>query len=334
MNMISDKKQIDQLSEGLTLRPAQWSDLEAVVDLVRDVLTADGDAISVVTPAELEREWKTEGFKLETDVFIVATADGRVVGYEEFVNRHAHAALQGDGYVHPDFRGLGIGTTLLCVLEERARKEISLAEPDLRVSIMNGMSATDKVAREVHETEGYKPIRFYWMMEANLIKAPTLIPLPAGIELRPFIKGVQDMLIFEAEDEAFRDHWGHVPGNFNDWKLRKLEREEFDSTLWYIAWDGDQIAGYAQTRYRNGIGWIGNLGVRRPWRKRGLGEALLLHSFNEFYKRGMPKIGLGVDASNPTGATRLYKKVGMQVKVEDIVYEKELRAGRELEIPA
>ncbi len=168
MNMIFDKKQIDQLHEGLTLRPAQWSDLNAVVDLVRVVLTADGDAISAVTPGELEREWKTEGFTLETDVFIVATADGYVVGYEEFVNRHAHAALQGDGYVHPDFRGLGIGTTLLRALEERACKEMELAEPDLRVYIVNGMSAADKAAREMHESEGYKPIRFYWMMEANL----------------------------------------------------------------------------------------------------------------------------------------------------------------------
>src|SRR6476660_9123826 len=101
MNMISDKKQIDQLHAGLTLRPAQWSDLNAVVELVRDVLTADGDAISAVTPGELEREWKTEGFTLETDVFVVTDTNGRVVGYEEFVNRHVHAALQGDGYVHP-----------------------------------------------------------------------------------------------------------------------------------------------------------------------------------------------------------------------------------------
>ena len=72
--------------------------------------------------------------------------------------------------------------------------------------------------------------------------------------------------------------------------------------------------------------------MRRPWRKRGLGEALLLHAFNEFYKRGMLTIGLGVDASNPTGATRLYQKVGMTVAVEDVLYEKELRPGRELEI--
>jgi len=319
-------------ANNLKLRTAQWSDLNAVVDLVRDVLTADGDAVSAVTPGELEREWKTEGFMLETDVFLVTTPDGRVVGYEEFVNRHAHAALQGDGYVHPDFRGLGIGTALLQVLEERACKEMELAERDLRVYIINGMSAADKSAREIHESEGYKLIRHHWMMEANLTEAPKVIPFLAGIELRPFIKETQGYLMFQTEDESFRDHWGHVPGNFNNWKLRKIEREEFDPMLWHVAWDDDQIAGYAQTRYRNGVGWIGNLGVRRPWRKRGLGEALLLHAFNEFYKRGTQTISLGVDASNPTGATRLYQKVGMQVAVEDVLYEKELRPGREVVI--
>jgi len=319
-------------TNNLKLRAAQWSDLNAVVDLVRDVLTADGDAVSAVTPGELEREWQAEGFMLETDVFLVTTPDGRVVGYEEFVNRHAHAALQGDGYVHPDFRGLGIGTALLQALEERACKEMELAERHLRVYIINGMSAADKSAREIHESEGYKLIRHHWMMEANLTEAPKVIPFPAGIELRPFIKETQGYLMFQTEDESFRDHWGHVPGNFNNWKLRKIEREEFDPMLWHVAWDDDQIAGYAQTRYRNGVGWIGNLGVRRPWRKRGLGEALLLHAFSEFYKRGMHTIGLGVDASNPTGATRLYQKVGMQIAVEDVLYEKELRPGREVVI--
>ncbi|MEP6895009.1 MAG: GNAT family N-acetyltransferase [Chloroflexota bacterium] len=328
MNMAIDTK--IGLGAGLALRPAQWSDLEAVANLIRDVLTADGDAVSAVTPAELEREWKSEGFVLDTDAFVVVNFNGQVIGFEEFNNRHAHAALQGDGYVHPDFRRLGIGTALLRALEIRACKEMELAEPDLRVYIINGMSAADKVSREMHESEGYKVIRHHWMMEINLTEAPKVIPFPAGIELRPFDKDGQDYLVFQAEDEAFRDHWNYFLSNFNNWKLRKIQREEFDPALWHIAWDGDQIAGYAQTRFRNGVGWVGNLGVRRPWRKRGLGEALLLHAFNEFYKRGMSKMGLSVDASNPTGATRLYQKVGMQIAVEDVLYEKELRPGREL----
>src|SRR5262245_44937939 len=95
-----------------TLRPTQWSDLEGVTDLIREVLTADGDAISAVTSAELEREWKTEGFTLETDAWVAIAHDGRIVGFEEFNHRHAHAYFNGDGYVHPNFRGLGIGTSL------------------------------------------------------------------------------------------------------------------------------------------------------------------------------------------------------------------------------
>ena len=86
--MTLDKKQTSTLNAGLTLRPAQWSDLEAVANLVRDVLTVDGDAVSAVTPAELKREWKSEGFVLETDAFVVVNANGVVVGFEEFNNRH------------------------------------------------------------------------------------------------------------------------------------------------------------------------------------------------------------------------------------------------------
>ena len=320
------------MDNQFSVRSTRWDDLEAVTTLIHEVLIADGDAMSAVTSTELEREWKTEGFNLDTDSWVAVTPDGCVVGCEEFNHRHAHAYFNGDGYVHPDFRGLGIGTALLHMVTERALKEMELTEPDLRVYIRNGMSGADKSAHEIHENEGYKPVRYHWMMEIELTEAPNVLAFPAGIELRPFVRDAQDYLVFQAEDEAFRDHWGYVPGNFENWKLRKLGREEFDPSLWHIAWDGDQIAGYSQTRYRNEMGWVGNLGVRRPWRKRGLGEALLLHSFNEFYKRGMTRIGLGVDASNPTGATRLYQKAGMKITVEDVIYEKELRPGRELEV--
>jgi mycothiol synthase len=322
------KLKTDLLAPDFTLRPVRWSDLEAVTTVIRDVLTADGDAVSAVTSEELANHWMSEGFNYGADAWVVTNASGVVVGYEECAHRMAYAYFNGDGYVHPEYRGNGIGTALLRKVEERARQQIERAEPDLRVYIRNGMSAADTTARSIHENEGYRPIRFQWMMEAHHTEAPQVKPFPEGIELRPFEAEAQAYLVFQAEDEAFQDHWGHVPGNFNNWKLRKLEREAFDSALWHIAWDGDQIAGYAQTRFRNGIGWVGNLGVRRPWRKRGLGEALLLHSFNEFYKRNMPTVGLGVDAANPTGATRLYQKVGMKIAVEDVVYEKELRPGR------
>ena len=78
------------------------------------------------------------------------------------------------------------------------------------------------------------------------------------------------------------------------------------------------------------IGWVDTLAVLRPWRRKGLGMALLLHSFGEFYRRGRRKVGLGVDSQNLTGAARLYERAGMHVARQYISYQKELRAGKEL----
>ena len=332
MNTFEVKTNDEQvcLAPSLTIRPARWADLKAVAQLILDVCIADGDPTVAVTPEELEREWKSPGFKLESNAWVVETDGGRIVGFEEFNNRFAHASLMGDGYVHPEYLGRGIGTTMLRALEVRAHEELKLAEPDLRVFIRNGMMIGDAVSRQMHETEGYRPIRFSWHMEIKLEEAPRTPVWPDGIELRAFVKEQQDHALFEAHEEAFSDHWGHTPGTYERWQHRY---QAHDTSLWYIAWDARsaQIAGYSMCRYRMGHGWVGTLGVRRPWRKRGLGEALLLHSFGEFYKRGMKTIGLGVDAENPTGATRLYKKAGMYVAAEYVIYEKELRSGREPE---
>ena len=96
-----------------------------------------------------------------------------------------------------------------------------------------------------------------------------------------------------------------------------------------MAWDGDRIAGCALCRPKQGIGWVGSLSVRRPWRKQGLGLGLLNHAFRQLFQRGYSTIGLMVDAANPTGATRLYERAGMQIANQLVTYEKELRPGLE-----
>ena len=62
--------------------------------------------------------------------------------------------------------------------------------------------------------------------------------------------------------------------------------------------------------------------MRRPWRRRGLGRALLLHAFAEFRERGLPRAGLSVDSASPTGAHRLYEQVGMHLGPRYDIYEK------------
>lgn len=312
------------------LRPARLADADAVAALTLAVCSADGDPSVAPSVGDMRQYWQEPGFFLDTDTWLAETADGRIVGYEELYDRHGFAALEGDGYVHPDFLGQGIGTALLRALEARARQVMKQADPKLRVVIRNTMQASDRRARELHENEGYAPIRYAWRMEIHLDEPPGIPVFPDGVEVRPFEPDAHAHLLFEAVEEAFRDHWGYVPARYENWASHNLGRGDFDPSLWFVAWDGDRIAGMSLCRYRGGLGWVNALGVRRPWRKRGLGLALLTHSFGEFFRRGWKTVSLGVDSESQTGATRLYKRAGMKVATEFVSYLKELRPGQEV----
>ena len=315
------------LDPGLTLRPANSTDINAVAKLNHDVAEMEGDSLFVLTAEELANEWKSEGFNIQRDVFVVETRDGGLVGSEEFYNESGHYKLKADGCVHPEFRGLGIGSSLLEKIAERAQAEMKLAAPDVRVFIQSLVNNKHKEGHNLLQNNGYSPVRYYWRMEIKLQEAPATVTFPAGIELRPFIKDEHAIAIWQADDEAFRDHWGSHDRTYEEWSHGKFGNPNFDPTLWMIAWDGNEVAGFSQNRFRKGIGWIGTIAVRRPWRKKGLGIALMRHTVGEFYKRGTSTIGLGVDSANLTGATRLYERAGMYAVGEFAMYEKELRAG-------
>jgi mycothiol synthase len=319
------------LEAGLRLRSADWNDAEAIAQVVHAACAADGDAILATSAQDLMHGWQDPDFNLNRDAFVVETREGRIVGYADVSNSYEHAILNMDGNAHPAYKRLGIGTTLLRAVERRAREMLGLTQPDVRVVIKTTLNRNDRDGDRLHQNEGYQPIRYHWRMEIELDGPPAKPIFPTGIELRPFVKGEHDVAVWQAQNEAFRDHPDSHDWTLEEWRRNRVDEPEFDPSLWALAWDGDAnaIAGFALNRYRGGIGWIRMLGVRRPWRKRGLGEALLLHSFGEFYGRGMKTIGLGVNAHNPTGATRLYQKVGMHAASEHVTYEKELRPGHE-----
>jgi mycothiol synthase len=315
------------LDPSLTLRPARWTDLNAVAKLTHDVAQMEGDALFVLTAEELANEWKSESFNVERDVFVVETRDGRLVGSEEFYNDKGHYQLKADGCVHPEFRGLGIGSCLLEKIAGRAQAEMGLAAPEERVFIRSLVNNKDEAGHTLLRNNGYSPVRYQWRMEIKLREAPVAAAFPPGIELRPFIKDEHAIAVWQADNEAFRDHWGSHDRTYEEWSHGKFGNPNFDPALWMIAWDGNEVAGFSQNRFRKGMGWIGTVAVRRPWRRKGLGIALMRRTFGEFYRRGTTTIGLGVDSANLTGATRLYERAGMYVAGEFAMYEKELRAG-------
>ncbi|MFH2103952.1 MAG: GNAT family N-acetyltransferase [Chloroflexota bacterium] len=320
-----------QLPPGFGLRPAASVDLDAIAVLIREVWQADGDPFMTETIDDLRNDWSRPGRNLTTDAWVVTAPNGQIVGFEEGLDRHGHAIILGGGYVHPEYLNLGIGTALVRRLEAWAGEHLAQAAPDLQVTIdFGGLGSYDQKSHALLESEGYKPVHYFWRMEVTLDCPPAAPMWPQGIDICPFDPEVQMRAIYAADEEVFEDHWGYFPTPFEKWKHRRTVERPFDPGLWHVAWDGDEIAGFSLTNYRNEIGWVSNLGVRLPRRKRGLGLALLLHSFHAFYERGTPTVGLGVDAENKTGATSLYEKAGMKTIQSYLTFEKVLRAGKEI----
>lgn len=311
----------------LTLRAVRREDLNAVAQLIYDICEAEGDTSVAVTPEDLDNEWKFEGFDPGRDAVLLETRDGRLAGYGALFDISEHCELSGDIYVHPQYKQHGASTALVRALDALAGTQLRLAAPGRRVFIRAPLDNKDEAGKAVMVAEGYLPVRYHWRMEINLEAAPPAPGLAAGLELRPFVKDEHAAAVWQARNEAFRNNWGSHVLTFEEFSYYSFENPEYDPTLWGVIWDGQEVAGFSINHYRMGIGWIHMLGVRPAWRTRGLGLSLLRHAFGEFHRRGTSTIGLGVDAANQTGATRLYQKAGMRVVSEFVTFEKELRAG-------
>jgi len=306
-------------SRSYTIRPASFDDLHAVVALVNDCSLAEGGRPDETTQ-NLLADWNTPGFALATDAWAAVTPDGRVVGYEQVEFGDDGAPFELDGYVHPDFTGHGIGAALLRLAEDRARAQLAAGQTG---KLRGAIAAANEAARQLFGDAGYQVVRHFWRMEVDLHAQPAPPIWPEGIVVCGFVPGQDERATHAAIEEAFEDHWEHVPVGFDEWQRRQIQRDDFDPSFWFLAIDGGEVVATALCYARSdSLGWVRGLGVRRGWRGRGLGLALLQHVFGAFYARGHTTVGLGVDAQSPTGATRLYQRAGMRVTEEYETYEK------------
>lgn len=307
-------------SPSYSIRPASLDDLHAVVALVNDCSIAEGGSPDE-TPQNLLADWNTPGFTLATDAWVAVGPAGALAGYEQVeLSDEEGAAFEIDGYVHPNFTSQGIGATLLQLAEDRARSQIP---PGRAAKLRGAIAAANADARQLFAAAGYQLVRHFWRMEVDLHSPPAAPLVPAGISIRGFVPGQDERATHAAAEEAFEDHWEHAPVAFDEWQHRHILRDDFDPSFWFLATDGGEVAATALCYARGAsLGWVRHLGVRRRWRGRGLGLALLQHAFAAFYAQGLTTIGLGVDAQSPTGATRLYQRAGMRVTEEYETYEK------------
>jgi ribosomal protein S18 acetylase RimI-like enzyme len=264
------------------------------------------------------------------DVAIVEV-EGRMVGYGRVGWREDVDGLRVYD-VNPlvDATDQAVLRAVIDVLEARART-IAAGHPagDKVLQAFVGATAPERDALFLRA--GYEPVRFsYLMIRPSLDDLPDA-PLPPGLEIRD-VRPEHLPLIWAADQEAFRDHWGNAPGTAADYEQFLNDPVTNDTSLWRVAWDGDEVAGQVRSyisaeeneRFGRQRAYTENISVRRPWRRRGLARALIAASFPLLRARGMTEAALGVDAENTSGALRVYEACGFKAVARSTRYRKAL----------
>jgi mycothiol synthase len=327
----------ERLSRRYTVCAATLEHAQAVTDLFNICAVADiGHANTDVT--EFQSDWQTPYCNPQTNVRLVLEGD-QLVGCAGFWSEPPCATVFGWCRVHPFHKGQGIGTCLAEWMAKAARN-VSLAQaPEgTKIALRQTKYDQDADSRELLLSQAYRPIRHFLRMVIDL-DVPVPEPrFPAGLKVHTFDR-VRDLgQLVRAEQEIFSDHWGYVLHDFereleawNHWLDHDLRH---DPSVWFLIMGGSEIAGVClctgAVTGEPDVGYVASLGVKREWRHRGVGLAMLHLAFGEFYRRGKARVTLDVDADSLTGATRLYEKAGMRILRRQTAYDLVLREGVDL----
>jgi mycothiol synthase len=304
---------------GITFRKFRGEeDYEAMAWIINSANEADGnDALATVEDitnnyAYLQRS--------DTDTDLIFVEDrGQAVGYgrcmwdKELEGEYLYSFFI---HLHPDYRRDGIPLAMIGFLRSRLTVMAGEHPADAPKFLQSWGNKGLKWQEDLMEQLGLKPVRYSFIMLRPCSEPVEVQPLPEGIEVRPV--GPEDYrAVFDAEAEAFKDHWGYVAPTENDFE-RFINSSNFDPSLWKVAWDGDQVVGQVlnfidpkeNKAFNRKRGYTEDISVRRPWRRRGVARALLTQSVKMFQDMGFEETSLGVDTENPNGALQLYESVG------------------------
>ena len=315
------------------------ADVDAVVAL-SNLYAIDVIGRPWATVEDYRNDWQAPACSIERDLRVVFHGD-QLVGFGGVWDEAPHVRIYAWIYVHPEWRGQGIGTYLGEWCEERARVSVDKAPQGARVILDQEMPASDAIGREYLETHGYSVARTFSRMLIEMDAPPPEPLFPQGIVVSTFDPDVPERglnAFVDAERDIFRDHWGYVEQPLEDvrreWQHWIDSDSDHDPSLFFLAMAGTAIAGVSICRSKTaedpGMAYVTSLGVRRLYRRQGVALGLLQHTFGEFYRRGTKRVSLDVDASSLTGATRLYEKAGMHLQRQTLAYDKVLREGEDL----
>ncbi|MBI4770686.1 MAG: GNAT family N-acetyltransferase [Chloroflexi bacterium] len=319
---------------NLQLRNFRPGDEPAILDLARAADAVD-HAERGLSAADLDEWLHAPNQHPESDYFL-AQADGQPAGFVgvniEPGTHTAHRAVA-RGLVHPSYRRRGIGTQLMQAAEARAAKIVRALPGGLpgHFDTFCRSFQSDHIA--LFEARGMKPVRYFLNMQRDLTRdLPAAdVAAPEGIVIRAY-RDKDDAATLAAFNDAFQDQWGFEPMPAGEWRHAMRGVPYFRPELWLLAWARDEIAGFTLNfvdpdyyeRVGRKEGYVAEVGVRRPWRQRGLATALLARSLQALRAAGMDSALLGVDSESPTNAVRLYERVGFCELRRNVLYRKTL----------
>ncbi len=327
------------LPDTCSERAGRFSDYLHLFDLVNTYSLYVNGRIDLDDPELIRSNWESKNFNPETDVHTIFDPYDRLVGLiETWTTSQPPVHPWNWVCVHPDYANSGLWEYLLQWGENRSIAALELVSSHIRVAPITGTEHHNQAGIQAIRNQGWKPIRSFYHMGIDLVSTPVVPAVPPGIIIRRYNPLTEREAVYRAFVDSFKDHFGYVEQpfehGFSDFKHDLIDSPGYDPNFWVVAVDGNEIAGICISRPSSPedpeCGWVCELGVRRAWRKRGLGFLLLKQAFSAFHTIGRKRAGLGVDASSLTGALRLYERAGMQVVRQFDHFEKELRAGIEI----
>ena len=264
---------------------------------------------------------------------LIAEIDDRMIAYTRVTWNKQEDGLtfyQTFGFLLPEWRRQGIGSAMLAWTEDRLRQVASSHEKTGLRFFQAWVADTEAGTNAMFQKAGYQPARYEFNMSRPISDLLPEAPMPTGLEVRP-VKPEHIRPIWDAMQEAFRDHWGFAEEGEETY-LAWQGQSSFQPNLFKVAWDGDQVAGMVlnfidepeNVEYKRLRGYTEGISVRRPWRKKGLARSLIVQSIQMFKDMGMTETALGVDSQNLSGALRLYQGVGYRQTKQFTIYRKPL----------
>lgn len=313
-------------------RTLQHSDIPKIQETINAAVKVDRVEAGV-SQEQIERIFAMLGNDVATDTLTAVADDGTLAALALVLappQPDEHLAMI-SGLVHPAHRQKGIGSAILTWMEDRARQKFSQFDDQkpqmLRTSCQDFMA--DRIA--LFEQHGLKAERYSYKMHRSLERPLPHKPLPKGLQILTWTKE-QDDALREVFNEAFSDQWGLPTMTEELWKQFFVGVPQFRPDLTYLAVDGETMVGFClnwvdEARNKQigvGEGWIEAVGTVPAWRGQGLASALMVYSMKAFIKEGLEQAGLDVDTQNPTGALRLYEKLGFTATKRNVIFTKRL----------